>query len=93
MQQLLLIRIPIIRATVAVTIILVVSGTLKGFDIPFILTNGGPGAASELVSTYLYKTLFNASNFGYGSAIAVFLAVECLAVVIVIRWALRERTA
>jgi raffinose/stachyose/melibiose transport system permease protein len=88
-QQLLLIRIPAIRATIAVTIVLVVSGTLKGFDVSFVLTGGGPGAASELVSTYLYKSLFNASNFGYGSAIAVFLAIECLFVVVALRWALR----
>jgi raffinose/stachyose/melibiose transport system permease protein len=94
LQQLLLVRIPAIRATIAVTIVLVVSGTLKGFDVSFVLTGGGPGASSELVSTYLYKSLFNASNFGYGSAIAVFLAIECLLVVIALRWALRsERVA
>jgi len=90
LQQLLLVRIPAIRATIAVTIVLVVSGTLKGFDVSFVLTGGGPGASSELVSTYLYKSLFNSSNFGYGSAIAVFLAIECLLVVIVLRWALRS---
>lgn len=90
-QQLLLVRIPAIRATIAVTIVLVVSGTLKGFDVSLILTGGGPGASSELVSTYLYKSLFNSSNFGYGSAIAVFLALECLLVVIALRWALRTR--
>jgi len=93
LQQLLLVRIPAIRATIAVTIVLVVSGTLKGFDVSFVLTGGGPGASSELVSTYLYKSLFNASNFGYGSAIAVFLAIECLLVVIVLRWALRSERA
>lgn len=93
LQQLLLVRIPAIRATIAVTIVLVVSGTLKGFDVSFVLTGGGPGAASELVSTYLYKSLFNASNFGYGSAIAVFLAIECLLVVIALRWALRSERA
>lgn len=92
-QQLLLVRIPAIRATIAVTIVLVVSGTLKGFDISYVLTGGGPGAASELVSTYLYKSLFRASNFGYGSAIAVFLALECLLVVVVLRWALRSERA
>ncbi len=93
LQQLLLVRIPAIRASIAVTIVLVVSGTLKGFDVSFVLTGGGPGASSELVSTYLYKSLFNSSNFGYGSAIAVFLAIECLLVVIVLRWALRSERA
>ncbi len=84
-QTLYQIRIPVIRGTVIATIVLVISGTLKGFDISFIMTNGGPGVSSELVSTYLYKTLFNSSNFGYGSAIAVFLAVECLAAVLIIQ--------
>lgn len=85
-QTLYQIRIPVIKSTVIATVVLVISGTLKGFDISFIMTNGGPGVSSELVSTYLYKTLFNSSNFGYGSAIAVFLAVECLAAVLVIQW-------
>lgn len=92
-QQFRLVRLPLIRGTIAVTIILVVSGTLKGFDISFILTNGGPGASSELVSTYLYKVLFNQSNFGYGSAIAIFMTAGYLLVVGVIRWALRSEDA
>jgi raffinose/stachyose/melibiose transport system permease protein len=91
-QQLRLVRLPLIRGTMAVTIILVVSGTLKGFDISFILTNGGPGASSELVSTYLYKVLFNQSNFGYGSAIAVFMTFGYLLIVGAIRWALRSES-
>ena len=84
-QKLLLVRLPMIRATIAVSVVLVVSGTLRGFDIPFVMTNGGPGTSSELVSTYLYKTLFSQSEFGYGSAIAIFLVIECLVVVAVIR--------
>jgi raffinose/stachyose/melibiose transport system permease protein len=84
-QQLFLVKFPLIWATIAASVVLVVSGTLRGFDVSFVMTNGGPGTSSELVSTYMYKTLFNRSNFGYGSAIAVFLAVECLIVVAIIR--------
>ena len=32
---------------------------LRGFDIPYLLTNGGPGNASELMSTYMYKKAFS----------------------------------
>ena len=94
-QTLLLIKFPLIWATIAASVVLVVSGTLRGFDVSFVMTNGGPGTSSELVSTYMYKTLFNRSNFGYGSAIAVFLVVECLLVVAIIRKAFdsTERTA
>ena len=70
---------------IAISVVMVVSGTLKGFDVSYILTNGGPGADSELVSTYLYKTIFNSSSFGYGSAVGVFLVVECLVVVAIVR--------
>jgi raffinose/stachyose/melibiose transport system permease protein len=84
-QVLFLIKFPLIWATIAASVVLVVSGTLRGFDVSFVMTNGGPGTSSELVSTYIYKTLFNRSNFGYGSAIAVFLVVECLVVLAIIR--------
>lgn len=84
-QQYVYLKFPLIKAIVAISVVTVVSGTLKGFDVSYILTNGGPGAESELVSTYLYKTIFNSSNFGYGSAIGVFLVFECLAIVAIVR--------
>lgn len=84
-QQYVYIKFPLIKAVVVVTLVMLVSGTLKGFDVSYVMTRGGPGASSELVATYLYKTLFNSSDFGYGSAIGVFLAVECLVLVAVLR--------
>ncbi|KKB12558.1 hypothetical protein VE25_06435 [Devosia geojensis] len=85
LQQLFLVRLPLIWATIAASVVLVVSGTLRGFDIPFVMTGGGPGTSSELVSTYMYKTLFRQSNFGYGSSLAIFLVIECLLIVVIIR--------
>lgn len=84
-QQYVSIKFPMIKGIILVTVVLLISGTLKAFDVSYILTGGGPGASSELVSTYLYKVLFNSSNFGYGSAIAVFLVVECLAIVAILQ--------
>jgi raffinose/stachyose/melibiose transport system permease protein len=89
-QQFVYIRFPLIKAVVAISIVMLLSGTLKGFDVSYILTNGGPGAGSELVSTYLYKTIFTSSNFGYGSAQSVFLVVECLVIVVVLRRIFRQ---
>jgi raffinose/stachyose/melibiose transport system permease protein len=84
-QQYVYMRFPLIKGVFLITVVMLVSGTLKGFDVPYILTNGGPGASSELVSTYMYKVAFNSINYGYGSAIAVFLVVECLLIVTLIR--------
>ncbi|WP_218132612.1 carbohydrate ABC transporter permease [Paramicrobacterium humi] len=89
-QQFVYVKFPLIKGVVIATVIMVVSGTLKGFDVSYIMTNGGPGASSELVSTYLYKTVFTSLDFGYGSTMAVFLAAECLLIVVVIRWIFRK---
>lgn len=91
LQRFISIKMPLIKGVVAATIIMVVSGTLKGFDVSYIMTNGGPGASSELVATYLYKTVFQSLDFGYGSAMAVFLAIECLVIVAIIRWLFRKQ--
>ena len=45
------------------------------FDIVFVLTNGGPGRATELLSLHIYNRAFNAQQLGYASAIAVLLIV------------------
>lgn len=80
-QQYLYIRLPLISNIIFVALVMIVSGTLKGFDVSYILTGGGPGYSSELVATYMYKQLFTQMNYGYGSSIAIFLVVECVVVV------------
>lgn len=77
---------PSIYPVIIVTIVMVINGTLKGFDIPYILTYGGPGHITELVATYMYKTAFARLNYGYASAIAVFLALESMIAILMIRY-------
>jgi raffinose/stachyose/melibiose transport system permease protein len=85
LQKYLLIKIPMIKDVCVVALVMLVNGTLKAFEIPFIMTNGGPGASSELISTFMYKMSFSALRFGYGSALAVFLLFECLLTVTIVR--------
>ena len=80
------IKLPMIKNIFFVVLVLLVNGTLKGFDISYILTSGGPGTSSEMVATYLYKTAFSSMKYGYGSTIAVFLVVECLLAVGIVRF-------
>ena len=84
-QQYRYIKLPMIRNIFFVALVFVINGTLKGFDVSYILTGGGPGNASELVATYLYKTAFNSTKFGYGSALSVFLLAESLLAVGLVR--------
>ena len=75
------IRFPYIRPVWVTTTIMATTFALRGFDIPYLLTNGGPGQSSELVTTYMYKTAFTSTNYGYASAMSVFIVLECLVAV------------
>ena len=49
---------------------------MRIFDQIFILTQGGPGFATETVSLYIYRTAFRFGNFGYAAAMSfVMLAI------------------
>lgn len=80
------VKFPMIINIIIAELVILVNGTLKAFDVSYILTGGGPGTATELVSTYMYKTSFTMTKFGQGSAMAVFLAVESLIAVGIVRY-------
>lgn len=72
------ITIPLIRPMLKVCVTFSVIGALKIFDLVYVLTNGGPNHASEVPSTLLVNNIFVRSMYGYGSAIAIFIIIECL---------------
>jgi raffinose/stachyose/melibiose transport system permease protein len=85
------IRFPYIRPVWITTTIIAATYALRGFDIPYLLTNGGPGQASELLTTYMYKTAFTHTDYGYASTISVFIVIECLIAVGLIILLLRRK--
>jgi raffinose/stachyose/melibiose transport system permease protein len=80
------IKVPMIRNVTAVAILLVVTGGFQGFDLFFVLTNGGPYGSTEIPTTLLVKTVFRNGEVGYGSAMAVVLTVIVVAVGLVYAW-------
>ncbi|OPJ55849.1 carbohydrate ABC transporter permease [Alkalithermobacter paradoxus] len=83
------IKIPLIANVIKVTVVLAVVGSLKYFDLIYVMTNGGPNGASEVIASYMYKQAFRTYDFGYGSAIGFFLLLICLG----ITWVIRKLTA
>lgn len=71
------ITIPMIVPMIKVCMLFSVIGSLKVFDLVYVLTNGGPAQASEVPSTLMVKTIFMGYQYGYGSAMAVFIIAEC----------------
>lgn len=77
------IKLPSIMHVLSLALIMCTTGALRGFDIPYII--GEPGSAAELVTTYMYKQAFSTIQYGYGSSIAVFIVIESLLAVLIIR--------
>ena len=69
---------PSIWGFMGTCVILCITGSLKSFDHPWIMTNGGPGVWSSYLGVYMYKTAFMNSDFGMGSTIAVSIVVISL---------------
>ena len=91
LQILFRIKIPLIKDILLLTLTMCLTGALRGFDIPFLLTNGGPGNTTELLSTYMYKKAFSSNQYGYGSTVAVFIILESILVVFILRKIFSEK--
>lgn len=74
---------PLLAPAVTVNVMLSTIGGLKLFDQVYAATGGGPGYASETLSTVLYKQAFVFGNYGYSTAIALVLALFVAAVSLV----------
>ena len=62
---------PLMRPVLIMCIVLAIMNSLRVYDMPRILTNGGPGYATTTLSIYMYKVAFKQWKYGYGSTIAV----------------------
>lgn len=69
---------PMLRPLTTVVIGLSIVASLKTFDIVLGMTKGGPGRVSETLALTMYNDTFVNSQYGLGSAIAVFLSVVTL---------------
>ncbi|MEY8356926.1 sugar ABC transporter permease [Lachnospiraceae bacterium 54-53] len=70
--------IPLALPTIKTSMVLAVIGSLKMFDLVYVLTGGGPNHATEVASTLMYTSIFKKNLYGYGSSMAIFIVLECL---------------
>lgn len=66
---------PLLAPAMTINLMLSVIGGLKLFDQVWVMTSGGPGTATETLSTLLYKNAFQFNEYGYSVAIAIVLTV------------------
>ncbi|MCI1966772.1 MAG: sugar ABC transporter permease [Oscillospiraceae bacterium] len=65
------IKLPLISSTITINVVLSVIAGLKAFDYAFIMTNGGPGKATNTLMYTIYKIAFNEQMMGKASAFSV----------------------
>jgi len=82
---------PLIAPAFTINIIMTMIGSLKVFDIIYVMTKGGPGDATTSIAILLYKQAFNFNQMGYGTAIAVVLFAIILILSLVLITYLRRR--
>ena len=71
LQRLFYVTIPMLKETFIINIVLVVTGVFKIYELVYQMTGGGPAHQSELLTSYMYFTVFTSRRYGYGMAIAV----------------------
>ena len=77
-QQFREITLPMLKPAIIVAMIFRTITAIQTFDIPYAMTNGGPGTATETLAMFIHKTTIDALDFGYGSALAVLMFIVSL---------------
>jgi multiple sugar transport system permease protein len=87
------IRIPLLRRTIALTLIISVVGSFLAFNQFYILTQGGPGTSTDTVVMWIYQVAFVQLHLGKATAMSLILVVLVGFISFVQFFALRDRTA
>jgi raffinose/stachyose/melibiose transport system permease protein len=82
---------PELRGTTVALAMLGAIGALKTFDVPYLVTIGGPNYATEFLGTYIYRQTIPLDHVGYGAALSIILLVVALLMALVLQLAGRER--
>ncbi len=85
------ITLPLLAPTLKTSAILSLVGSLKYFDLVYVMTGGGPNGATEVMATYMYKNGFESSNMGYASSVAAFMFIVSLTMVLLFQFGTRRK--
>jgi alpha-glucoside transport system permease protein len=76
------VQFPLLSLPIAVVTVWLVINVIKVFDIVYIMTSGGPGGASRVIAYSYYVETFQNGKGGYGAAVAVFMLILILPIMI-----------
>lgn len=82
-QRFVNVTLPCLRPTMFFVIVMLTINSFKIFDLVLVMTDGGPGQATLVISQFIYRKGFEENQFGYASSAAVVLFLMCIVVTIV----------
>lgn len=85
-----LIQIPLVRGAGVIAVILISIGSLRYFDLVWVLTAGGPESSTEVMATYLFQMAFKSYRVGYASTIATALFIIAFFTAIFVQFSTRK---
>jgi len=84
------IQLPLIKGSIITAITLMVIGSLKYFDLMWVMTGGGPVYSTSTMSTYLYQSAFKNYRVGYGATIASALFIIVFTIAMILNFATKK---
>ena len=82
-QRFVNVTIPGLRPTTFFVVVILTINSFKIFDLILVMTDGGPGQATLVLTQFIYRKGFEENQFGYASAAAVVLFFLCIIVTVV----------
>ena len=77
------VTLPCLRPTTFFVVVMLTIGSFKVFDLILVLTNGGPGQSTLVLSQYIYQKGFQENQFGYASTVSVALFAICFLITMI----------
>ena len=82
---------PLTRGTTEINLILTITGCLRAFDIFYLLTSGGTGTSTKVVSMWIMETAFQSYKYGRALAMSIVLFVIVVFTMVIFRLILTPR--
>lgn len=73
------VTLPLLKPSILIALLMRTMVAVRLFELPFVMTRGGPAGSTEMLATYTYKVAFQSFNMGYASTLAVVILLVSLA--------------
>jgi multiple sugar transport system permease protein len=91
LQQFFYITLPMLRPVAAIAVVIQLINEFRTYDLPYVLTRGGPGNATEVLSYFAYRRAFLGLSLNQGVAVSWILLLIVLALTVIFFWLIERR--